>query len=209
MYKYTGLAIALILPMVLSFIKLPLADGSLTGAIWKELMFWALFALLYINIRFGERESFGALGFRPPTWKTSGLALLICVTVFLTTIFYQLIIVKVLHIKQAPELKTEMIHHYPAWLKLIITVRAGVIEETFYRAYAISRLRQITKRTWLAAIISVVVFAAAHYSYGSINHVLGALVIGIVLTIWYLRKRNLTANMVAHSLYDFILLMLR
>ena len=92
----------------------------------------------------------------------------------------------------------------PAWpLVLLTVIRAGVVEELFYRGFAIERLQSITGSKWIAAGISLAAFAAFHFRQGAAG-VLLALLLGAVLTSFYLWKRDLLAAMIAHFLVDFI-----
>ena len=85
----------------------------------------------------------------------------------------------------------------------LAVVRAGISEEVFYRGFAIERLQSITGSKWIAAGISLVLFAGFHFRQGWAGMLL-ALVLGAVLTAFYLWKRDLLANMVGHFLVDFI-----
>jgi uncharacterized protein len=86
----------------------------------------------------------------------------------------------------------------------LIAVRAGVVEETFYRGYAIERLQGLTGSPGLAGLISLAVFAAAHYRQG-LGGVLAVFVVGGVMTLFYLRFRDLIANIAGHTLTDLVL----
>jgi membrane protease YdiL (CAAX protease family) len=50
----------------------------------------------------------------------------------------------------------------PLWLVTVIVFRAGIVEELFYRGYAIERLQSLGLGRWAAAIIPLVVFSVAH-----------------------------------------------
>ena len=90
------------------------------------------------------------------------------------------------------------------WLVSLVVFRAGVVEELFYRGFAIERLRSLTGNTWFAALVPLAVFAAAHYRQG-LGSVLTAAILGGLLTIFYLKCRDLIANMAAHFFVDFVL----
>jgi membrane protease YdiL (CAAX protease family) len=91
----------------------------------------------------------------------------------------------------------------PVWLIFLVVVRAGVVEEFFYRAYSIDRLERLGFGRILASLIPLAVFAAAHSSGGLVN-VLMALVLGTVFTAFYLWRRDLVSNIFGHFLIDFI-----
>ena len=91
----------------------------------------------------------------------------------------------------------------PLWLVTVIVIRAGFVEELFYRGYAIERLQSLGWPKAAAALVPLVIFAALHYSGGPVN-VLVAFTLGGILTLFYLWRRDLVANIVAHFLVDFI-----
>jgi membrane protease YdiL (CAAX protease family) len=91
----------------------------------------------------------------------------------------------------------------PLWLITAIVLRAGVVEELFYRGYAIERLRMIGfGRIWSVAI-PLVIFSLGHWSGGAAN-ILIAFAAGLILTGFYLWRRDLAANMIGHGLVDFV-----
>jgi membrane protease YdiL (CAAX protease family) len=90
----------------------------------------------------------------------------------------------------------------PAWLIVLMAFRAGVVEEILFRGYAITRLEVLTGRTWVAATASVVVFVALHAGSWSASHLLFVSLAGGALTGLYLWHRNLTANIIAHTIFD-------
>jgi len=82
-------------------------------------------------------------------------------------------------------------------------VRAGVVEELFYRAHAIERLQALESNRYPSAAIPLAIFAAAHWTGGWDNIVI-ALAHGAILSASYLWRRNLVANMIGHFLVDFV-----
>jgi len=88
----------------------------------------------------------------------------------------------------------------PVWFRVIVGLTGGIVEETLYRGYAIERLAAITGRRWLGGAISATAFGLAHIPWWGVGFALGAdLPFGIVMTIFYLWRRDLVANMIAHS----------
>lgn len=91
----------------------------------------------------------------------------------------------------------------PLWLVTVVVFRAGIVEELFYRGYAIERLQSLGLKRWAAAIIPLAIFSVGHWTGGAAN-ILIAAVLGGVLTLFYLWRRDLVANMFAHTLVDFV-----
>jgi membrane protease YdiL (CAAX protease family) len=91
----------------------------------------------------------------------------------------------------------------PPWLFILIIFRASIVEELFYRGYAIERLRALGAGRFASAAIPLFVFAGGHYS-GAWPDVLQPLVLGCILTGFYLWRRDLAANILAHTLVDLV-----
>jgi membrane protease YdiL (CAAX protease family) len=91
----------------------------------------------------------------------------------------------------------------PIWAMLIVFVRAGIAEELFYRGYAIERIQALTGSRILAVLLPLACFALFHYRQG-VAGVIIALILGAVMTGFYLWKRNLVANIFAHFLVDVV-----
>jgi uncharacterized protein len=88
----------------------------------------------------------------------------------------------------------------PVWFRIVVGATGGIVEETLYRGYALERLATITGRPWLGAAISVVAFGLAHIPAWGTGFALAAdLPFGILMTLFYLWKRDLLANILAHS----------
>jgi membrane protease YdiL (CAAX protease family) len=82
-------------------------------------------------------------------------------------------------------------------------VRAGFSEELFYRGYAIERIEALTGNKWVAALIPLLAFGLFHFWLGGAGVVL-ALVLGAIITAFYMWKRDLVAAMFGHFLVDFV-----
>jgi len=91
----------------------------------------------------------------------------------------------------------------PIWLVLIVVVRAGIVEELFYRGYAIGLLQRLGVGRSAAWAIPLAIFGAAHWTGGAVNIVM-ALVLGAIMTAFYLWRRDLVSNMFGHFLVDFV-----
>lgn len=91
-----------------------------------------------------------------------------------------------------------------AWVVTLVCARAGIVEEIFYRGYAIERLQKLTTKRWLATLVPLLLFAVSHYRQGP-GGMLAVFVVGAVFTVFYLKFRDLVANISGHFLTDFVL----
>lgn len=91
----------------------------------------------------------------------------------------------------------------PVWVLFVVVLRAGIVEELFFRGYAIERLRAVGAGPIGSWAIPLAIFSAAHWTGGAAN-ILIALVLGGILTAFYLWRRDLVSNMLGHFLVDFV-----
>lgn len=205
-FKITGLVISLLLPLLLAYLAATVWHIP-SGSIAKELLMWLPFILLFLLVTYGEKTSFADLGFRQPVGKSLLLALVILISIVGVMSVYSWLYFLLLKQHPPKDDVTMQLRHTSIWIKLLIAIRAGVTEETFFRAYGITRLQEVTGRKWIALALPLILFAAGHYFSGGFAHVANAFVIGAVLTIFFVRRRNLVANILAHVLLDSILLL--
>jgi CAAX protease family protein len=91
----------------------------------------------------------------------------------------------------------------PTWLLFLIVIRAGVVEELCYRGYAIERLHALGLPRGVAAAIPLIIFGFGHWTGGWANIVI-ALVLGAILALFFIWRRDLVANMIGHWFVDFV-----
>ncbi len=162
--------------------------------------FLLLGALLWI-VRRGERLPLASIGLtieRPGRTALMGLGLGVAL---LAGTFGALGLISALGLSYGGEAKGAFVT--PIWLKLLIVIRAGLVEEIFYRGYAMDRLGALTGSRLVAALLPLAAFTLSHAN-GGIAGMLIALILGSILTGFYAWKRNLPAAILAHFLIDFI-----
>src|SRR6266478_3322992 len=167
-------------------------------AILKEVLIWATAAALLVIIRRGERLSFRSIGLGTCRWWKSiawGLVIAIVSAAVVGSLAY------LTGYGHGPG--SSAFEKLPLSLITLIVFRAGVVEELFYRGYAIERLRMIGLGRFWSVTIPLVIFSLGHWSGGAAN-ILIALAAGIILTGFYLWRRDLVANMIGHGLVDFV-----
>ena len=204
-----GLAAAFGLPAALLFLRpselfptLSQAEQVLVGEAG-----WWLAALVVLLVMFvGERRGLSSIDLRWPglrsiLWGVVGSVVLIALFMA-TQVLLQLL---GLGLSKSAALDFTQI---PVWLILAMALRAGVVEEILFRGYAVTRLESLTGRTWIAALLSLAAFVVLHATSGSAGNLIFVAVAGGALTLMYVWKRNLAANIIAHTLVDVAGLMM-
>lgn len=200
-WTLAGLAIALFgIPAITTAHRMLTTDPLATGGIVaRELGILALTALLLWIVVNGERKPLSSIGIRTERIGRSlawgvGLAIVcIAAAIGILTVYKAMGI----HYGEGQSISRAL----P--VTTLAVLRAGISEEVLYRGFAIERLQSMTGSKWLAAGISLILFAAFHFRQGMAG-VFIAFVLGAILTGFYLWKRNLISNIFAHFLVDFI-----
>jgi membrane protease YdiL (CAAX protease family) len=159
---------------------------------------WVCAIVLLLIIRFGERLPFRSVGIARASIQSS-LAWGGVIAVVSAVLAFG--IIALTHYNGGSS--GAALAKLPLWLTTLIVLRAGVLEELFYRGYAIERLEALGLNRFWAGIIPLLIFGVAHWTGGWANIVI-ALVLGAALTFFYLWRRDLVANMIGHFLVDFI-----
>jgi membrane protease YdiL (CAAX protease family) len=202
-WTYVGLAIALFAMPLLAFVfRQAFGPATTEVALARELAMFSCAAILIWIVRSREGQSLASLGFvRLPAGRLVGwtlITLLGCAV----ALAVGLLCVQLLGLRfgSAPGAVTVKL---PLWVTSLVVLRAGIVEELFYRGYAINRVQQLSGSKWIAVAVPLLIFAAFHYNQGP-GGVLISFLLGAVLTAIYLWKRSLVVVMLAHFLVDFI-----
>jgi membrane protease YdiL (CAAX protease family) len=164
-------------------------EPSIAQTLAREGCMFASAGLLLWLVRRGEGLPLRSVGIgTSPVWKSLAWGLVIAVACLLPAAGL------VMLTGYGHGAASQAFAKLPLWVVFIVVVRAGVVEELFYRGYAIERLQALgfgRIPSWLVPLA------------GAAN-ILIALVLGGILTAFYLWRRDLVANMFGHFLVDFV-----
>jgi membrane protease YdiL (CAAX protease family) len=198
------IAIGLLLFLVpATFAPLGTWGWQLSGwpLIGTEILWWVLVVAALLYVVFIERRPLASIGLRRPGLLDLGLAVItgVLMVVGIIVIYFKLFPLLGLHMN-AGEMGKLM--HTPYWYRVLLVTRAAVAEETLFRAYPMSRLEEWTGSRWLAALLSWAAFTYAHLGSWGAAQLIVAGFGGVLLTVLYMWRRNLWANMIAHWIAD-------
>jgi uncharacterized protein len=172
----------------------PLAIEVLLQAVFCAMVAVVLLAVVYL-----ERLPLTSIGLRRPDWRTVVAALLLAAAVLVILPLMTDPLVAALRDRRV-DVETRALGRWPLWLKLFVASTSGFVEETLYRGYAVERLAMLSGRRWLGAGLAALVFALAHTPAWGLGFALAVdLPFAMVMTIFYLWRRDLVANGLAHS----------
>lgn len=173
-------------------------DPTFASAVIKEAGMWLVAVILLVIIRVGEGLPLSSIGLGTARWWKSIL------WGFLLGVACLLVAGGLVALTKFTGGEAgKAFEKLPTWLLSLIVLRAGVVEELCYRGYAIERLHALGLPRGLAAGVPLLIFAVGHWTGGWAN-ILIALVLGGMLALFFIWRRDLVANMIGHWFVDFI-----
>lgn len=167
----------------------------------NEILWWVLVVFTYGYVLFAERRPLSSIGFRKPGWLDIVLAVVTGVLMVVGIIFIYFTLFPMLHLKMnAGEMQNIM--NTPYWYRVLLVTRAAVAEETLFRGYPLERIREWSGSKLVGGVITWAAFTYAHLGSWGAAQLIVAGFGGLLLTILYLWRRNLWANMLAHWIAD-------
>ena len=164
-------------------------SNSITADVWREFAVWIMAAVLIVLVLFRERLPLKSIGLGTAPWRQSLRFGCILTGLCGVTAWIVILFTGYGHGPGSAEFNKE-----PIWFETLAVIRSGIVEELFFRGYAIERLESIGCGRVLSRAIPLAIFAGTHWT-GGIPNIIIALVVGAVLTLFYLWRRDLVANM--------------
>ena len=195
-----GLTIALFGPPLFAVVGARLSGAiSMTTSVVVQLLYCGLVPLIgWIVLRW-ERLPLQSIGLRGFRWSSIGWALVLWL--FIAVVLPWLTGPLVARFgSDGLQAGLRVLSHYPDWFLLVMGATGGIVEETLYRGYALERLVTLTGRAWLGGAIVVAIFTLAHVPMWGFGFAFAAdLPFAVAMTAFYLWRRDLVANALAHS----------
>lgn len=129
----------------------------------REAIIWGFALAILLWLTSVEHLPLSSIGFRRPTWKSVlfGFLAAIVITVIMTLQFA--VVIPLLHLSQSAAVaQQQAILKTPFWYRILLVLRAAVVEEILFRGYLIGKIRQLSGSTGLAVALSVLAFTCAH-----------------------------------------------
>jgi len=168
----------------------------------NELVYWGLVAAVLLYVLLIEHRPLASIGLRRPGGRDIFAALATGVLMIAVLALMYLVVFPALHWDETQQLQT--LTAVPFWLRFMAVVRAAVSEEILFRGYALERVQELTGSRGAAGIFTWAIFTLEHLGYWGWHHLLVAGAAGALLTLLYLWRRNLWANMLAHFMVDAV-----
>jgi membrane protease YdiL (CAAX protease family) len=152
------------------------------------------------------RQLAAQLGYLAPSIpREIGLGLLLGLGAWAAVILALLVIAGVLYatggeriLPEAPPAVIPLIAGLPFLTRLLVSLSAGVVEESFFRGFLQPRM---------GIVLSTVCFAVPHLSYGSPFLLVGVTLLSLIYAFLVKWRQSIWAAMAAHALFDGVQLL--
>jgi membrane protease YdiL (CAAX protease family) len=199
-----GLCVALLGPVGLAILsKKFLPDPpNLAMSILAELVLVSVCAMVLAIVIFWERRTLSSIGLKPLSLRSiawGGVFAAFLIWAYSPFLGWVMALARIPWFTEGAAKLTA----YPVWYLTLIIIIGGTAEELLHRGYLIERLAGLTGSYFIAGLASVFINALSHVPvwgwWTSLTFVLS----GAVTTAFYLWRRDLLANIIAHVVTDF------
>jgi membrane protease YdiL (CAAX protease family) len=142
------------------------------------------------------KKIFNYLGLKTEGFLVNAL-LGVATTIFIIgplVIAEAIVVVMLLHLEE-PEKVSMIVSGLPLYILIFSFTIGPIAEEIFFRGFLLSRV---------GIILSSLLFALAHYSYGSYTEFLAAFTAGFVFAVLYKKSKSIIPSIFAHAAFNFI-----
>jgi len=175
--------------------------GDVASLLIHEAVWWVLIAVVLGYVLLVERQPLSSLGFKKPSWKTFVFAVPVAILVVAIIMVSYAVVFPALGLKANGGAMTKIMAT-PLWYRFLLVTRAAVAEEIIYRAYPIERVSGLTGSRAAGVAFSTAAFTLAHLSYWGWAQLIPVAAGGLVFALFYLWRRDVVSNMIAHFLAD-------
>lgn len=177
------------------------APDRLTTKVLEQLVLWVLLVVIVAIVMLWEKQPLASIGLRPPRWSSLAWGLLLAAV---TICIVMPSLTWALKVAGIPGFEAGMakVLGLPIWFRIVAVVTAGIVEDTLFLGYAFTRLTRITGSPWPAGIVAVAAFSLLHLPNWGVGPMLTYFVaVGLAMG-FFAWRRDLLANIVAHTVVD-------
>ncbi len=198
-----GLLIALGGPALIIWVRSAglAASGLLAQRAMSSIAFWAIMAVVLLWVALVEQKPLSSLGFRRLGVKSLAWGFGAGVVILILLSLLGLALSR-LAPSSLPEI--DQFGTLPLMMRAFLVLTSGLSEELLFIAYPLTRLQAITGSRFVAAAITLVVFVALHIPGRDVTALINVGVAGALLIGFFLWRRDLWSNILAHASVDFV-----
>ena len=176
--------------------------GLIEARLMTEGAVWLYAAIVLAIALFWERRSLASIGLGRLRLSSLGFAIATAIAMIAAGEGAAYVLYGRMHLPQHADAQAAALVGGSVVYALCLSVRAGVVEELFYRGLATEQLSVFTGRRWLSALIAAAVFTLMHALHFDWVQLIPIGLVAIILAVLYLWRHDLWANIIAHIAVD-------
>jgi membrane protease YdiL (CAAX protease family) len=189
-------------PVQASIHNLVLRIGEIGARVVTEAAIWLYGAIVLAIALVWETRTLASIGLHRFRFASLAFAIAGAVAMVGAGALAAYVVYGLLHRAPHSDAQAAALVNGSAAYAVCIAVRAGVIEEIFFRGLAIEQLTVLTGSRLLSAFLATAVFVVTHALHFEWIQLVPIAGVSIVLVGLYLWRRDLWANILAHIMVD-------
>ncbi len=198
-----AIPLLLLILFAASFFVFPIGNPT-SGIFWVSIAFLVLslalhprnkslrFRLDYVRAMPEKKRLLSLFG-----WGIAALAASVFVTMALS------VLLPLFGISDT-ELVAEKVLSLPPLALLLAFTLAPIGEEALFRGYLLRKLGDVSSSPLAGALLSSAIFAALHFSYGSVSEIVVTFAVALVLCAFTQKTKSLVPAVLAHMSFNFL-----
>jgi membrane protease YdiL (CAAX protease family) len=178
--------------------------GEIGARVVTEAAIWLYGAMVLAIALLWETRTLASIGLRRFPFASLAFAITGAVAMVGVGALAAYVVYGLLHRAQHSDAQAAALVNGSVAYAVCIAVRAGVIEEIFFRGLAIEQLTVLTGSRLLSAFLATAVFVVVHALHFDWIQLVPIAGVSIVLVGLYLWRHDLWANILAHIMVDGI-----
>jgi membrane protease YdiL (CAAX protease family) len=176
--------------------------GLIEARFVTEAAVWLYAAIVLAIALFWERRTLASIGLGRLRLSSLGFAIAAIIAMVVAGEGAAYVLYGRMHLPEHADAQAAALVGGSVVYALCLSVRAGVVEELFYRGLATEQLSVFTGRRWLSALLAAAVFTLMHALHFDWVQLIPIGLVAIILTGLYLWRHDLWANVIAHIAVD-------
>ncbi len=169
----------------------------------RELCIFFIATILIVLVYKGEKLDLASIGLHNRHWGKSILTSLLLAVICIVALLGCVAILNLAGISFGEGIESKRYATISLWTMTLVVLRAGIVEEIFYRGYIMERLAKLSRKWIIYFLLPALTFGLLHYKQG-VGGILISFVLGLIFAYSYWKTKDLKINIIAHFLVDFI-----
>lgn len=186
-------------------LELPFLKSDIAKALTSKVIIWSILLLTFLYSSIVEKKQFLYWPENKYKWQTYLKVLSISILLLAILGISSSLALNLLGLVSKTQEKLPSLNNKYPLMIFVSSITAGIVEELIFRGFMLSRMYQVSQNKVAAVITSSLIFAAAHYSYGTIIMLVQPFLFGLIFSVLYFKYRNIKMLILIHIIWNILI----